>query len=835
MSETLVTLTIDGKEVSVPEGTLVVDAAKMVGIDIPVFCYHPKMEPVGMCRMCLVEVGTPKRDRQSGELVKDANGETIIDFRPKLETSCTLPVSDGMVVKVSSEKAIAGRKNIVEFLLTSHPLDCPICDKGGECPLQNLTMKHGPGKSRFLYENKMHLAKHVPLGDLIYLDRERCIQCARCIRFQELIVDDPVLSFDERGRKLQIVTYSEPGFDSYFSGNTTDICPVGALTTSDFRFGARPWELLAGPSICTHCPVGCNLTLNIRREAKAGGRTVVKRVMPRQNEAVNEIWICDKGRFAHHYASSPNRLTHPLIRRGDELVAASWDDALKAAAQGIQTAGKKVLGIAGGRASNEDLFVLKNFLEALDGVAVLHDTMAGGEQVIQYGVGSGTNLKDLGDGDAILVIASDLHEEAPIWWQRVFAATKRGADLIVANGRETRLDEYARHSIRYNYGEAVETAEAVAQAVAGKKGSSKPEDDDSIAAAARVLSNAENLIVFFGGEGLDYAGSEALASACARLLKEGGHIGRANNGLIAVWSKGNLQGAWELGWRGDPAGLDGAIEEAGTVIVVAADPIGDDPHLEDKLGDGIFMIVQELFLTETAQRADVVFPARSFIERAGTFTSGERRVQSFSQALEPQGETHPDWQIITNLADRLDLSLPYTSAIAVFEQMVASTPSYEGLTYEALSKTDTQWPPVGGEDLYFGGTAFKNRHGIGVQVAPGAGDGSSPSMASTQGTGFPKSDWVLVPVSELYDHGRTVIESEVLKPRLAAKALRVSRGSIQKIGVEAGQEVELHLNGDVHVLPVEIESSLPDGVVLVGHSQGLPVTEPAAVDLKAVS
>ncbi|MFN2120590.1 MAG: 2Fe-2S iron-sulfur cluster-binding protein, partial [Anaerolineales bacterium] len=283
-----VTLTINNTKLTVPEGMLIVDAAKTIGIDIPVFCYHPKMEPVGMCRMCLVEIGRPMRDRNTGEPIVDEQGQPKLQFGHKLETACTTPVSDGMVVMTASEKAVEGQRSTVEFLLTSHPLDCPICDKGGECPLQNLTMAHGPGKSRFLYDEKMHLAKNVPLGELIYLDQERCIQCARCIRFQDEVVGDPVLAFDLRGRSTQITSISDPGFDSVFSGNTTDICPVGALTTADFRFGARPWELSATASICSQCPVGCNITFNTRREAGSEGRIVIKRVMPRQNEEVNE-------------------------------------------------------------------------------------------------------------------------------------------------------------------------------------------------------------------------------------------------------------------------------------------------------------------------------------------------------------------------------------------------------------------------------------------------------------------------------------------------------------------------------------------------------------------
>jgi len=271
-----VTLTIDGQTVTVPEGTLIVDAAKKIGIDIPVFCYHPKMEPVGMCRVCLVDIGRPVRDRATGELVLEEDGSPKIQFGWKLETACTTPVSEGMEVVGMSEKAKAGRNEIIEFILTSHPLDCPVCDKGGECPLQNLAMAHGPGESRFIYDEKLNLEKNVPLGELVFLDRERCIQCARCIRFQDEIVDDPVLQFYNRGRLTDIITNSEPGFDSYWSGNTTDICPVGALTTADFRFGARPWELKSAASICTHCPVGCNMTYNTRREAKSGGDIVTE-------------------------------------------------------------------------------------------------------------------------------------------------------------------------------------------------------------------------------------------------------------------------------------------------------------------------------------------------------------------------------------------------------------------------------------------------------------------------------------------------------------------------------------------------------------------------------
>jgi len=485
-----ISLTIDNQVITAPEGMLIVDAAKQAGVNIPVFCYHPKMEPVGMCRMCLVDVGRVQVDRATGQVVFDAEGRPKIGFGPKLETACTTPVAEGMVVVTDSEKVKAARKDVLEFLLTSHPLDCPVCDKGGECPLQNLTLAHGPGESRFLYADKQHLNKRVPLGELIFLDRERCIQCGRCTRFQHDVVDDPVIGFYQRGRALEIVTLSEPGFDSIFSGNTTDICPVGALTTADFRFGARPWELKSAASICNHCPVGCNLTFDVRREAAANGRTVIKRVMPRQNEQVNEIWICDRGRFGHHYTESPARLTRPLVRRNDELVAATWDEALALAAAALKDAPPLLL--AGGRLSNEALFNLRQLTEARAGQARLYTPMSGGAVAIQAGLSAGSNLGELGKGDAILVVASDLHEEAPLWWLRLKQAAGRGAGLIVLAARPTRLDKFARFVIRYSPGG--EQA-ALAGLLAGE------------GEAAAAFAAALNAVVFYGSDGLDLVGS----------------------------------------------------------------------------------------------------------------------------------------------------------------------------------------------------------------------------------------------------------------------------------------------------------------------------------------
>ncbi len=802
-----VTLTIDGKSVTVPAGTLVVDAAKRVGIDIPVFCYHPKMEPVGMCRMCLVEIGRPVVDRATGQVVLDENGKTKMQFGPKLETGCTTPVSEGMAVVTDSAKAVDGRREIIEFILTSHPLDCPICDKGGECPLQNLTMAHGPGESRFLIDEKMKLAKNVPLGELIFLDRERCIQCARCVRFQSDIAGDPVIGFNHRGRALEIVTHSEPGFDSYFSGNTTDICPVGALTTADFRFGARPWEQKPAASLCSHCPVGCNMTYNVRREAASGGKLVIKRAMPRQNEQVNEIWMCDKGRFAYHYAESPQRLSKPLVRKGGQLVEVEWDEALNAAAEGLRGAGQ-VLALAGGRLPNEDLFALGKL-----GKPVLYTQHGGGDWVAQVGLGPDSNLGDLGKGSVILVIASDLHEEAPIWWLRLKAAVKRGAHLIVAGARPTRLEEYAAQVIRYRYGEETAVLRSF------------------LAGAAPAFANAENAVIFYGNEGLGLAGSSALAQACAELLVKTNHTGRANNGLVGVWANANAQGAWELGFRPSPD-LAAELAEAGAVYIAAADPAGDDPALAAALDKAGFVVVQELFLTETAARAAVVLPVQANVEREGTYTSGERRVQRFYPVIYPPAGTRPDFAAIAQVGALIDVPVEGRAASLLFAKLAAEVKAFNGLTYQALAQRVEQWPQVGRADLYYGGTSYDNKLGLGVQLAAAGwqGGAAEQSRAAAVPRLGEQEVW-LVPVTRLYDSGQTVKHSKLLDQRRAAPTLSLHPDTAAKLGLEAGAQVSV----DDVTLAVVLDAAVPVGVGLVPRSTGLPFSAPRAVKLHRVA
>jgi NADH-quinone oxidoreductase subunit G len=813
-----VTLTIDGKPVKVPAGTLVVDAAKMVDIDIPVFCHHPKLEPVGMCRMCLVEIGRPVRDRTTGEFILE-NGERKIQFMPKLETACTNRVEDGMVVLTESAKANEGQKGTVEFLLTSHPLDCPICDKGGECPLQNLTMAHGPGQSRFLYDEKMQLDKMVPLGELIYLDQERCIQCARCIRFQDEIAGDSVIGFDERGRSMQIISFSDPGFDSVFSGNTTDICPVGALTTTDFRFGARPWELDAHASICTQCPVGCNTTLNTRREAKAGGDIVIKRVMPRQNEEVNEIWICDKGRFAYHYTEGKTRLTRPQIRKNKKLTRVSWDAATKLAAENFTKAKKNFVVLASGRLSNEDLFNLKTLSDHSEGRAHLYSHMAGGELTALVGVGEGTNFADMGAGTAIVVVASNLYEEAPIWYLRVKQAAERGATLIVLNPRETKLDRFASHVVRYSYGDEVKAVQDL-----GRKNK-----------ISEAFAKAENVVILYGSEGLGIGGSSSVANACAKLLNDSGHVGKPNNGLIGVWGRANDQGAWEIGFHVE-ADLTKVLKGK-SVYIVGADPVGDDPKLAKALEGADFVAVQDVMETATTRIADVVLPAQAFTEREGTFTSGERRVQRFYQAVPAAGDAKPDFAITSQIARHMGVILEGMSVLAVFDILAESVESFEGLNYAKLAEVREQWPIVGRSDMYYGGTTYANTQGMGAHLSAAVTRGETVRIprvhVSREAVRRPKENELLaVPVTKLYDRGTTVVPAELLDQRVGDLNISLHPTAAKDMGLEAGQMVKVSFNGVSGEADVKLDETVPVGVALIPRSMGLAIREPVVAKVK---
>jgi NADH-quinone oxidoreductase subunit G len=556
--------------------------------------------------------------------------------------------------------------------------------------------------------------------------------------------------------------------------------------------------------------------------------------MPRQNESVNEIWMCDKGRFAHHYPESEARLIRPLVRRDDKLARASWNTAVDLAAAKMSAAKDDTIVLASGRLSNEDLFNLKALADGLGGQALLYSDMGGGDLTALVGVGEGTDLGTLGKGDAILVVASDLYEEAPIWWLRVKQAADRGATLIVANPRATKLDKFASFVVRYAYGEETKT-------VQGLPRKSK---------VGEAFSKAANAVVFFGSEGLGLEGSSNLAAACAKLLQDTGHTGRANNGLIGVWQRANDQGAWELGFR--PAeDLQSAFDKAGVVYIVGADPVGDGTIKLKNRKQKPFVVVQELLETATTAMADIVLPAQAFSEREGTLTSGERRVQRFYAAVPAPGEARPDFSITAQIAKEAGVIMEDTSAAVVFDILAASVKPFEDLNYGRLAEVRPQTPIVGRDDMYYGGTTYENKHGLGVQLAPAARPGETVRLprvrkeaalrrplrqAQRGGSGQalrPKDkEFLAVPVTRLYDHGLTVRTAELLEDHIGQLTVSLHPQAAEKLGLQAGKIVKLSFDGVSGEAVLKIDDSIAPGIALVPRSMGLAIVGPVPARVK---
>src|ERR671916_616239 len=440
-----ITLTIDGREISAPENIMLVDAAKYGDVEIPVFCYEPKLgPPVGACRMCLVEV------------------EGI----PKLQTACSTPVKDGMVVHTQTDRVKQAQNAIVEFLLINHPLDCPVCDKGGECPLQDITYGWGPGHSRFI-EPKRHFKKPLELSPLVAIDRERCILCYRCVRFSQEISEDYQLVFLERADHTYVGTHDGRPYVGPFSGNITELCPVGALTSTSFRFRARPWDVEESGSVCTLCPSQCNIQFTVRDDAK------VMRVMSRDNDQVDDGWLCDRGRYGFQAIHAPERITQPLVRDGGELRPASWERALDEAKKALERSGDRTAALVGGEATNEEgylvQFLMRNVLGSPHVDSRLGAPLDPERARILARPDLTARVSDLDFADAVLVLDTELVDEMPILDLRVRkAARRRETPVVVATSRPSTLDRNAVAALRFAPGAAEAMLAALTAAVSGE-------------------------------------------------------------------------------------------------------------------------------------------------------------------------------------------------------------------------------------------------------------------------------------------------------------------------------------------------------------------------------
>ncbi|GGT87788.1 NADH-quinone oxidoreductase subunit G [Streptomyces lateritius] len=674
--EDTVTLTIDGAEISVPKGTLVIRAAEQLGIEIPRFCDHPLLDPAGACRQCIVEV----------------------EGQRKPMASCTITCTDGMVVKsqLTSPVAEKAQHGVMELLLINHPLDCPVCDKGGECPLQNQAMSHGRSESRFEGVKRTY-EKPVPISTQVLLDRERCVLCARCTRFSNQVAGDPMIELIERGALQQVGTGEGDPFESYFSGNTIQICPVGALTSAAYRFRSRPFDLVSSPSVCEHCAGGCATRTDHRR-----GK--VMRRLAAEDPEVNEEWMCDKGRFGFRYAQQRDRLTTPLVRNPEtgELEPASWPEALEAAARGLVRGRTGVL--PGGRLTVEDSYAYAKFARvALDTHDVdfrarvhsgeeadfLASSVAGRGRDLD---GSGTTYTSLEAAPAVLLVGLESEEEAPGVFLRLRKAwRKKGQRTYALASHATRgLVKAGGTLLPAAPGTETEWLDALTSRVGlDETGTAAAE---ALRQGGSVIVVGERLAAVPGGLTAAVRAATATGATLVWIPRRAGERGALEAGAIPTLLPGGrpvtdprareeVATAW--GVRGLPHGYGrdtGQIVEAAATgelgaLVVGGVEVRDlpDPARAREALDAAFVVSLELRPSEVTARADVVLPVAAVAEKAGTFLNWEGRARLFEAALKPEQMTRPlaptDARVLHMLADALDAHLALPDLKSVRREM----------------------------------------------------------------------------------------------------------------------------------------------------------------------
>jgi NADH-quinone oxidoreductase subunit G len=623
----LVTLTIDGREVTVPKGTLVVEAAKTVGIEIPIFCYHPKLKPVGACRMCLVE----------------------IEKMPRLQTACTSPVAEGMVVNSATPNAIAAQNGVLELLLANHPLDCPICDKGGECPLQDNTFKFGLGVSRYT-EEKRQKDKAFVLSDRIVLDRERCIMCYRCTRFQAEIPGDEALAAVDRGGESEIGVLDGDTFDSPFSGNTIELCPVGALTSRQYRFKARPWDLQRTPSTCAGCAVGCGIEIHAR-----DGQ--ILRLWGRDVREVNDSWLCDYGRFDTLPPLPENRVTQPLVRQGGSLQPASWDEAYARAAD-LLTSGPAGL-LASPALSNEAIWLFADALRAS-----LPGASAGFFPNAAAGWPLTGMIADLPGCKTVVTVGFDAWTELPVlalWLRKAFL----NGGTLLAIGPENGLYRDTAHWLRVAAGEEVGIVERLLAAreqggdvdpfaaIDGRAANAGTAPTDAAVAAAAAAVGTGPVAFLVGARLANDPAPRAVLERFAEALGASAESGMVGSPPVATNGRGALDLAGDLVAADRESGRAAAKAQAGELAAVLL--LGNEAWPST---GSARKVVATAGAVEADDTVDVVLPIAHLYEQPGSITNLEGRVQVLQAGgLPPQG-VPSDWLMLAGLIEKLGGSAP---------------------------------------------------------------------------------------------------------------------------------------------------------------------------------
>ncbi|CAO5175937.1 NADH-quinone oxidoreductase subunit G [Frankia sp. AiPs1] len=792
----LVTLTVDGLSVSVPKGTLIIRAAELLGIEIPRFCDHPLLDPVGACRQCIVEV----------------------EGQRKPVAACTTTVAADMVVKTQLTSPVASKAQAgtIEFLLLNHPLDCPICDKGGECPLQNQSMENGGSTSRFK-ETKRAYPKPLAISTEILLDRERCVLCARCTRFSAQIAGDPFIELFERGANEQVAVSDGQPFSSYFSGNTVQICPVGALTSAAYRFRARPFDLVSTPTACEHCASGCSLRTDHRR-----GK--VTRRLAGDDPAVNEEWNCDKGRFAFTYARGSERLTTPLIRDDEtgQLVEATWSEALEYAARGLaECRGRNGVGVlAGGRLTREDAYAYAKFARVALGTNDVdfraRPHSAEEEEFLGHavaGTGIGVTYADLEAAPAVLLVAFEPEEESPIVFLRLRKAADKHATAVHA------LAPLATRGLAKLRGTLVTTEPGAEPAVldALATAGASAAGTDPLAATALALREP-GAVILVGERAGQIPGTlsavlrlaQASGAALAWVPRRAGDRGAVSAGLLPsllpggrpvadAAARAEVEQAWGARLLGAPGlDTDGILAAAAAgrldgvlVAGVDAEDLSDPAAALAALARVPFCVSLEIRRSSISEVADVVLPVAPVAEKAGSFVDWEGRLRPFQRALETPAL--PDVRVLHLIAAEmgLDLRLPDTGAAA------------------------RELRAVG-------------RAGDAVTRAPAPAQPAAPAAVPAAGQALLAS-W-----HQLVDDGALLSGEPYLAGTARPPVVRLSAATAAEIGARAGEPVRVSTGRGSITLPLEL-AALPDRVVWVPtHSPGSHVRRALGVTAGAV-
>jgi NADH-quinone oxidoreductase subunit G len=655
----MITVVIDGFEVTVPKGTLVIRAAEQLGIQIPRFCDHPLLDPVGACRQCLVDI--------------EINGRAF----PKPQASCTIPVETGMIVKTQLTSTVAekAQRGVMELLLVNHPLDCPVCDKGGECPLQNQAMSTGEGSSRF-EGVKRTFEKPINISSQVLLDRERCVLCARCTRFSEQIASDPFITLNERGALQQVGIYENKPFESYFSGNTVQICPVGALTGAAYRFRARPFDLVSTPSACEHCASGCDMRTDVRR-----GKTL--RRLAGDDASVNEEWNCDKGRWAFKYITAVDRLKVPQIRNSEGVLEeASWPEALAVAAAGLKAAQSAVL--VGGRTTYEDAYGYSKFARVALGTNDIdfRSRVSSDEErefLAARVVGSSTTYRDIDKADQVLLVGFEPEEESPIVFLRINKQFRKRALKVVSIGSKESIavDKLKAEFVKVAPGQ--EASAITSQSLTNKSvilvGERASESAGALTAVAALADSTGAKIAWIPRRAGERGALEA--GAIGNLLPGGRPVAdaAARVDIAALWNTASLPA--DIGRNASQIIEAVNSGHIGALIVAGVDPLDADNNGATLAAlDKAFVVSLEIAPSAVTERANVVLPVAAVTEKSGSFLNWEGRPRSFDAAVS-DSLNRSDLRILSMIAEEIGTPLNLGTVTAAIKE-IASIGKWEG-------------------------------------------------------------------------------------------------------------------------------------------------------------